>query len=69
MGAPFQYAAADHAAAFLEVEAVQQFLVEGPPGRRAEIEIPIDLFPGRLGLGRKPMPVLADRPAGRAWTV
>ena len=37
-----------------EVETIEETLVVGAPGRRAEVEVPIDLLFGRFGLGRHP---------------
>ena len=54
MRAPFQHAAADEPAPFFEIEAVEQLGIERPPGRRAEIHVPIDDFLLRLLLGRQP---------------
>ena len=70
MGAPFQDSAADHAAAFLEVEAVQEPPIERPPGRRAEVQVPVDLssLGGSGSAGAQPLIPVAI-PAGWAWTV
>ena len=54
MRAPFQHAAADQSAALFEVETVEELRVVRPPGRRAEIHVPIDDFLVRLRLGRQP---------------
>ena len=64
MRAPFQHAAADHAAAFLEARSFEQPAVERPPGRRAEVQVPVDLFLGRLGLGGGPAAHAGAQPAG-----
>ena len=42
VGAPLKHAATDKAAPLLEVEAVEQSGVEGSPGRRPEIHVPVD---------------------------
>ena len=60
MGAPFEAAAAGQTAAFFKVKAIEQSLVEGPPGGGAEIEVPVHLLLVRLGFGREPT---------AAWTV
>ena len=52
--APFQDSAAGQSAALLEIESVQQPVVERPPGRRAEIQVPVDLLLGRFRFGRAP---------------
>ncbi len=58
MRAPFEAAAADQPAALLEVKAIEQSLVERPPGGGAEIQVPVDLLLVRLGFGRA---------ASRSW--
>src|SRR5438552_4769919 len=54
MGTPFQTAAPNEAAAFFEIEAIEQRFVVGSPGGGPEIQVPIDFLLVRLGLGRGP---------------
>ena len=62
MGPPFQHASADQPAAFLEIETVEVLLVERSPGRGAKVEVPVDLFLGRLGFGRGPAAHVSRHP-------